>query len=354
MKESNIYISADSLNRFIVDICRGLGLASDAASLVAESLVSANLRGVDSHGVHLLPHYADQFKAGNVSLNARGRILSESGACLLFDGENGIGQSVSERCCQEANRLGSTFGLGMVVARNSNHFGAAAFWAQRISDTGKIGIVMCNASPTVPPWQGKRGRLGTNPICVSVPSTGGGGWLLDMSTTTVALNKIVRASEDGEPTLPVGWALDSEGVPTTDTATALKGLLMPLGGYKGSGLGLLVDILCGVISGGAMSREVGGLYILDRPMDVSQMFLSVDIGRFIPLDVFQSRMEKIVEEVKSTPPAYGFDEVLVAGDPENRSAAERRTGGIPIDRKLWGRLCKLADDLEVAHPQSLQ
>ncbi len=309
---------------------------------MTESLVEASLRGVDSHGVHLLPYYIRQFRAGNVDLRADGHIVSESGACLLYDGEHGLGQHVSAICCDHAVRLARLHGVGLVLARRSNHFGAAAFWGRRISRHGMIGIVMCNASPSVPPWQGREGRVGTNPICVSVPSEGRGAWLLDMATTTVAMNKIVQAAANGRPAIPPGWAMDQDGVPTTDTRQARAGWLMPLGGYKGSGLNLMVEILCAVLSGGVLSTEVGGLHIFDRRMNTSQLFLAVDVARFLPLEEFQARMERLVTLIKSTPPAKGFDEVLVAGEPERRSARRRRQEGIPVDPSTWQRLSELA------------
>ncbi|MBC7238425.1 MAG: Ldh family oxidoreductase, partial [Chloroflexi bacterium] len=178
-------------------------------------------RGVDSHGVHLLPEYANHFRNGNIRPEADGHVVSESGACLLYDGEHGIGQWISYLCCQHAVRLARAHGLGMVVARNSNHFGAAAYWGQQIAAHRMIGIVMCNASPSVPPWQGREGRIGTNPICVAAPSTGEGAWLLDMATTTVAMNKIRRAYNDGLRTIPYGWAMDRDGVPTTSAEEAI-------------------------------------------------------------------------------------------------------------------------------------
>src|ERR1700689_2864811 len=138
----------------------------------------------------------------------------------------------------------------------------------RPSDASMIGIVFCNASPLVPPWQGKQGRIGTNPICMSVP----GPWLLDMATTTVANNRILKALVNGEETIPAGWAVDSDGVPTTDTEAAIRGMPMPLGGYKGSGLAMLVEILCGLLSGGAMSVDVGGIRIPGKPVRASQTF----------------------------------------------------------------------------------
>ena len=148
--------------------------------------------------------------------------------------------------------------------RESNHFGAAAYWAQRIASHGMIGIVLCNATPLVAPWQGKEPRLGTNPICMALP--GGNVWLLDMATTTVAMNRIWKAAANGEPTIPAGWAMDKDGHPTTDTQAAVGGSPMPLGGYKGTGLAVMVEILCAVLSGGAMATELGGLRVKGKPM----------------------------------------------------------------------------------------
>lgn len=317
------------------------------ASLVADALVSANLRGVDSHGIHLLPHYIKQLRANNLDAAVDGHVISESGACLLFDGENGIGHHTAAQCCEHAVRLAGEHGIGIAIARNSSHFGAAAFWAQRISAAGMIGLVMCNASPAVPPWQGRDGRIGTNPICVSVPSSGAGGWLLDMATTTVAMNRIVKAAANHEPRIPVGWAMDSNGVPTTDTDIAMKGLLMPLGGYKGSGLGMMAEILCAVLSGGAMSTSIGGVHIRTRPMNTSQTFLALDVRRFMPPEEFQARMEHLVKTVKSARTAEGYDEILVAGDPEWRMEEERLREGIPVDDSTWSSLMTLAQEFGI-------
>jgi LDH2 family malate/lactate/ureidoglycolate dehydrogenase len=238
----------------------------------------------------------------------------------------------------------------MVVARDSNHFGAAAFWAQRISAADQIGIVMCNASALVPPWQGKQPRLGTNPICVSVPGGEEKPWLLDMATTTVAAGKIFKAMINGQPEIPAGWAMDGEGVPTTSTDTALKGLLMPLGGYKGSGLAMMAEILCAVLGGGAMSTEVGAIRVRGSQVRVSQMFLAIEIARFIPAGEFRARMDRLIRAMKSAPPATGYSEVLVAGEPELRMEQERAQNGIPVGHGTWHALCQAADRLGVAAP----
>jgi LDH2 family malate/lactate/ureidoglycolate dehydrogenase len=340
-------IGHEALESLGAAILLKLAVSPRKATLVAESLVASNLRGVDSHGIQLLPYYAQQIEAGNLNLNADGRILTESGACMVYDGENGVGQWIALECCGHAARLAREHGMSLVTARESNHFGAAAYWAQRISASGAIGIVMCNATPLVAPWQGKDARLGTNPICMAVP--GAHTWLLDMATTTVAMGKIVKASLSGQPEIPAGWAMDSEGVATTDTATALSGLLMPLGGYKGSGLAMMVEILCAALGGGAMSAQVGGLRSLG-PMRVSQCFIGIDVRRFMPLDQFEARMKQLVDMVKSARAAQGYDEVVVAGEPEWRAEEQRKRDGIPVSEGTWAALTEVAGRLGVAIP----
>jgi len=341
-------LSAEVLTRFAYQLLTSAKVSSAKADMVARSLVAANLRGVDSHGLQLLSFYIELILMGNIDIQTDGRIASENGACLVFDAQNGIGQWISSICCDHAVRLARAHGLGLVVARESNHFGAAAFWAQRMSAAGMIGIVMCNASPLVAPWQGKDPRFGTNPICMSVP--GADRWLLDMATTTVALGKILNAQFHGRTTIPDSWAMDADGVPTTDTQTALTGLLMPLGGYKGSGLAMMAEILCATLGGGAMSTELGGIRVQGQPMRTSQFFLAIDVTRFMPLAQFEQRMQSLVEMVKSSNAAKGYDEILVAGDPEWRAEAQRRRDGIPLSDGVWQNLTLAAEKLGVPLP----
>jgi len=344
-------LSAESLTQFALELLVAAEVPQEKAELVARSLIAANLRGVDSHGLQLLPYYLEQIQMGNIQPRADGHVDSESGGCLVYDGEFGIGQWISRICCDHAVRLAREHGLGMAVARESNHFGAAAFWAQRMSAAGSIGIVMCNASPLVAPWQGKEPRFGTNPIAVSVP--GPDSWLLDMATTTVALGKILNAQNHGRATIPEGWAMDSEGVPTTSTETALAGLLTPLGGYKGSGLAMLAEILCAVLSGGAMSNQLGGIRVKGQPMRTSQFFLAIDVARFMPREDFERRMRELVALAKSSKTARGYDEVLVAGEPEWRTEALRRAQGIPLSEGVWNSLVEAARSSHVALPEGV-
>lgn len=339
--------SAPTLTRFAADILIAAGVPAHKAEITAEALVASNLRGVDSHGLQLLPFYIVQILAGEMDPLADGRVVSESGSCMVYDAQNALGQWAADVCCRHAVRMAAAQGAAIVVARESNHFGAAAWWAQKMRAAGQIGLVFCNASPIVPPWQGKEGRIGTNPICMSAP----GPWLLDMATTTVAAGKIFKAMINRKPEIPAGWAFDSEGVPTTSTEAAYNGgMLMPLGGYKGSGLGMMVEILCSILSGGAMAGEVGGIRIRGRANRCSQCFIAIDIARFMPVEEFSARMAQLVRTMKSTPVAPGYEEVLVAGDPEWRTEAERRRNGIPLEEGNWDKLVKTAAQLKVALP----
>jgi LDH2 family malate/lactate/ureidoglycolate dehydrogenase len=313
-------------------------------------LVAANLRGIDSHGVHLLSYYLKQIAAGTVSPVNEGRVAGESGACLAYDGENGLGQIVAQRCCEHAVRLARAHGISIVTAREANHFGGCFWWAREIAQHGMLGLIFCNASSLVAPWQGREPKLGTNPICMAVPPGGGDGqepFLLDMATTTVAANKIFKAYINGQAEIPAGWAMDREGAPTTDTVAAYNGLVAPLGGYKGYGLALMVEILCSVLGGGAIASELGGIRFVDKPVRVSHSYLAIDIARFMPVEEFNARVTRLVEIMKSTPPAKGYDEVLVPGEPEKRAEAERLRDGIPIPDGNWRDLMEAAERLGV-------
>lgn len=347
-----ILIPFEALQSFAERILLAAGVPAGHAAIVAGSLVAANLRAVDSHGVRLLVDYVRALEAGTIDAAAGGTVAHESGACATLDGERGLGQVVSTHACDVVIRLAREHGLGFVSVRGSNHFGAAAYWAQRISAAGMIGLAFTNASPAVAPWQGRETRLGTNPICMALPCDDDI-WLLDMATTTVALNRIWKAATQGETTLPAGWAMDSNGVPTTDTEAALKGFPMPLGGYKGTGLALMVEILCGMLSGGAFGQEVGGTRVAGRPMRTSHAFIAIQVERFMPLPDFTARMKRLREMIKSSTPALGYDEVLMAGEPEWRAEAERRAHGVPISRAIWRELADLATRLGVHPPVTI-
>jgi LDH2 family malate/lactate/ureidoglycolate dehydrogenase len=329
-------------------ILEASGVPAATAALVAESLVASNLRGVDSHGIQLLIWYTDQIKMGNVELHTHGRVVNEFGSSMTYDGEHGIGQWISEAATDHAIRIARESGVAMVTVRDSTHFGACAWWANKIARAGFIGIVMCNATPLVAPWQGRERMLGTNPICMAVP--GPETFLLDMATTTVALNRIYKAIISGDKSIPEGWAMDKDGNPTTDPQTAADGLPMPLGGYKGYGLAVMVEVLCAVLSGGAMLTELGGIRTPGKRMRASHFFMAIDVARFMPREEFVKRMEFVRDTLTHSQPAAGFDEVLIAGVPEWRTEETRRLHGVPVAKGIWDQLGALAGSLGVEVP----
>jgi LDH2 family malate/lactate/ureidoglycolate dehydrogenase len=348
MPDNFILIGHQPLMDFARRILETSTVPPGTAELVTQSLVSANLRGVDSHGIQLLLWYTDQIRIGNLDLHTRGHVVSENGACMIYDGDHGVGQLIADICCDHVIRLAAGAGVGIVTARNSTHFGACAWWAQKIAAAGYIAMVSCDATPLVAPWQGRDRMLGTNPICMAVP--GPKTFLLDMATTTVALNRIYKAILSGDKSIPAGWAMDAAGNPTTDPQVAADGLPMPLGGYKGSGLAVMMEILCAVLSGGAMLTQIGGIRTQDKLMRANYMFLAIDVARFLPLDEFVARMQWVRDTLKSSAPASGFEEVLIAGDPEWRSEELRLRDGIPVARGIWDQLEALARSLNVTTP----
>jgi LDH2 family malate/lactate/ureidoglycolate dehydrogenase len=347
-----VTFAADALVDFSDRLLVALGVPRDRAHTVSVSLVAANLRGVDSHGVQMLVTYIQQLRAGGINFGAVGRVASRSGACLVYDGENGLGQVVADRCARHAIRMARRSGLALVVARHSNHFGTGAYWGQQLARAGCIGIVMSNACPAVAPWQGRKARLGTNPICMAVPGSESGRWLLDMATTTVALGKLSHAAYLGQAAIPRSWGfLDPQGRPTTRVSAAQRGSPTPTGGYKGTGLGMMAEILCAVLSGGAMATDLPVFRTGGVPLGISHMFLAIDPRRFLPASSFTRRTRRLEKMIKSTPPTTGHREVLIAGEPEWRTGLVRRRRGVPVPTRLWTRLTAIAAELGVTPPR---
>ena len=227
------------------------------------------------------------------------------------------------------------YGIGVVSVRRSTHFGMAASYALPAIDAGFMAMVFSNASPAMPPWGGKDGLLGTNPFCVAAPGGTQPPFLLDMSPAVAARGKIRRAQRRGE-TIPLGYALDAEGRPTTDPTAALGGVVLPIGTYKGSGISMMMDIFGGVISGAAFAGEVGDQYkTYDRPQDVGHFFLAMKPNLFISEDDYRARMDTLVERVRAVPKAR-----RLRRDPDPRASRKRgskpstATAAFPIARTI--------------------
>ena len=342
-----VRVSPDQLRRFGAEVLEAAGLSSQDAWRVADSLVFADARGLPSHGVARLTIYVRRIQAGAVKARPRMRWLTEREAVAVLDADDGPGAVAAAAAMGKAVELAARYGLGACAVRNSNHCGALAYYARMAVDARMMGLATSNANPTMPPWGGREPVLGTNPIAIGVPMADHAPFLLDMATSAAARGKIILAAKTGEP-IPPGWALDRDGRPTQDPHAALAGMVLPMAGPKGYGLALWIDILCGVLAGSAFARHVGALYDqLDRPQGVGHFMLAIDIARFVEWPRFERSMRELVEQLKSTPPAEGFSEVLLPGEPEALAQARSAREGIALTPEVYQELRSLADELGV-------
>jgi len=316
---------------------------------VAATLVWTSLRGVDSHGVARVPVYAERLRSGAINGRPRPSVASRDGALAVVDGDRGPGQVAALFATDLSIELAREHGVGAVGVRHSAHFGAAAYYAMRAAEAGLVAVAMTNTEPLVIPYGGAERALGTNPICLAAP-TASGIFNLDLATSQVAINRIYNARDEGRP-IPEGWGVDERGAPTTDAAAVHAGV--PLGGYKGYALALMVEVLCGVLPGAGVRHGVGDLYGGGTgAQDTGHFHLALDPERTVGRDRFAAVLDGLLDELRAIPPAPGFDEVLVAGDPEDRARAERARTGVPIEPALWGTLRALSDELGVPVPDS--
>jgi ureidoglycolate dehydrogenase (NAD+) len=269
--------------------------------------------------------------------------VRRAGATALVDGDSGPGQVAGILATDLSIELAREHGVGVVSVRSSGHYGAAAIYAVRAAQAGMVGMSMTNAPPGVIPYGGLEAALGTNPIALAAPAGDGRIFDLDMATSQVAWNRIYNARSQGRA-IPEGWGVDVQGRPTTDPNAVEFGV--PLGGYKGYGLALMVEILCGVLAGAGVRWDVES----GPHQDVGHFHLAIDPDRTVGRDAFAGVLGGLLGELRAIPPAPGFDEVLVAGDREGRARAERERAGIPIEPALWAELRALSDELGVSVP----
>lgn len=335
---------------FVAALMRAEGVPEADAATVAHCLVRADLRGVDTHGIMRLPGYVERLQRGLVNPAPELAVQPVTPVAGHLDGQDGLGFVVASHAMQAALEMARVMGLGLVSVRRSTHFGMAANYILQAVEAGFIGFVFTNASPAMPPWGGREPLLGTSPFAVGVPGGSRGPFVLDMSPSVAARGKIRRAARLGEA-IPQGYALDENGHPTTDPVAALKGVVLPIGGPKGSALSMLMDILGGVFSGAAFGGEVGDQYKeFSRPQDVGHFIMALDPGLFVGEAAFAERMDELIARVCAVPLAPGFNEILIAGEPEARLEAGRRRTGIPYRRVDLESLAELAARHAIAVP----
>ena len=333
-----VYASADAADAFVRALLAPHGVPDKDAAIIAGCLVSADLRGIDTHGLSRLPGYLDRVRRGLINPRPTLAPKRVTPVAAALDGQDAFGFVVGMRAIEEAIAMAREFGIGIVAARRSTHFGMAASYVLPAVEAGFVALVFSNASPAMPPWGGREPLLGTNPFAAGAPAGKFPAFLLDMSPAVAARGKIRRAERRGEK-IPLGYALDADGRPTTDPTAALGGVVLPIGGYKGSGLAMLMDIFGGVLSGAGYGGGVADQYkVYDRPQDVGHFFLAMRPDLFVSDRDYRDRMDTLIERARGVPKAEGVAEILIAGEPERRYEEQRRREGIPYSAAEIGPL----------------
>ncbi|KAF2014987.1 putative malate dehydrogenase [Aaosphaeria arxii CBS 175.79] len=318
------------------------GLSEADAGMMASCLVEADVRGVDTHGLARLEQYIGRVTAGLVNATPKLEISAKTPVVAHLDGDNGFGFVVATKAMEEAIKRADTYGIGFVTVDHSNHFGMAATYVLQALRKGMISLCFTNSAKQMPPFGGKDTLLGISPFAAGAPSNNEVPYILDMAPSVVAKGKIRRAARRGE-SIPLGWALDKDGNPTTDANVALDGSMAPIGGPKGSGIAILMDIMAGVLTGAAFGGEVGDQYKEKRPQNVGHSFIVIKPDVFMSSEEFRARMDTLAQRVHGIAPAPGFKEVLFPGEPEHRLSETRKAEGIPYadaEKEMFENMAK--------------
>lgn len=342
-----LYFPPAELERFGRELLTKLGFPEEHSKIISKSLVLANLRGVDSHGVVRLSYYSDGVERGLINPKPRIKVVKENSFFTLIDGDNTLGYVPATIATEKAISKAREFGIGVSGVRNLKHSGMLAKYVMQAVEEKMFALATANASPNIALPGFKRPVVGTNPLAVGFPVDGSTPIILDMAMSVVARGKLLVASKKGSP-IPKGWALNENGEETTDANEAIKGMLLPIGGYKGFGLAVVIDILCGIVLGGGYGLKIqrswfsqGGFLILVSRLDLARSY-----------EEYLKDIREYVREMKSTPVSEGT-RVLFPNEIEEELTCKRMKEGIPVDDETFSELLKLAERYGLEAPKSL-
>jgi LDH2 family malate/lactate/ureidoglycolate dehydrogenase len=364
MAEMGSTVLPEALLDFCVQVFEKAGVTSEDARVTADVLVQANLRGIDSHGVARLARYVNGLRDGVMLAQPEEKVVVETPTTVTLDAGAGLGQPVSHRAMNMVIDKAREYGCGFATVRNSNHYGIAGYYAMMALEQDMIGISTTNAAVLVVPTFGRNAMYGTNPIALAVPAAEERPFVMDMATSTVPRGKLEVYHRQEKP-LPLGWATDELGVPTTDSERVLDnflnragGGLLPLGGageefsgYKGYGMGLIVEILSAVLPGAAFLTSVYPKDAEGRPLpaDLGHFFGAWRLDAFRPAEAFKADMDAFIRELKGGSLAEGAARIYVHGEKEFEESDRRSERGIPLEAKVEASLKQIAADLGVPY-----
>ncbi|MBY0159204.1 ureidoglycolate dehydrogenase [Cytobacillus oceanisediminis] len=325
---STVTIHHEEAKKLVIQKLTDAGLLHEHAEKVAEILVHADLRNVNSHGVLRTEHYVNRLNAGGINPAAEISFNKTGPVTGVVDGDDGFGHVIADEAMNHAIQMAKENGVGMVTAINSSHCGALSYFVQNAAEENLIGIAMTHTDKIVVPFGGKDAFLGTNPIAYGVPAKTQKPFILDMATSNVALGKILQYKEEGKE-IPKGWGVDENGETVTDPSKVVS--LSPFGGPKGYGLSMIVDIFSGLLAGAAFGPHVAKMYgDLDKKRKLGHYFCAINPAFFTDAEAFLENMDQMMEEIRQAPPAPGFKSVLVPGEIEQMNEERNLEKGITI------------------------
>ncbi|XP_014680662.1 PREDICTED: uncharacterized oxidoreductase YjmC-like [Priapulus caudatus] len=349
-----VVVELDEVKQYMVRCMTKVGTKQAHAEALADVLLAADHRGHYSHGLNRLDMYVHDIRSKICRSDIEPSIIKETAATAYVNGNNVLGPVVGNFCTDLAIKKAKEAGIGWVVAKGSNHFGIAGWYSMRASDQGFLGMAFTDTSPLVVPTRARKPVLGTNPITLAAPAAEGDSFVLDMATSTCAVGKIELQHRKGLP-IPNGWGVDSEGKEVNDPEKVLgsKGGLLPLGGteissgYKGYGLGMMVEVFCGILAGSAYGPNIRKWMNTTTEADLGQCFVAIDPDAFAP--GFPDRMSDLMNICRTSQPIEGETEVLVAGDPERKHMEKcKNQGGVDYHPNQIAHMYELAKQLDVA------
>jgi L-2-hydroxycarboxylate dehydrogenase (NAD+) len=341
-------IPAANVRRFITAAMERLGLPAEDALAVAELMTEAEVQGSDGHGVIRLVPYARRIRAGGVNVRPHIRIAKEKPAMALLDGDNGMGHLVMKKATQIAVSKARQCGVAWVGARLSNHAGPASLYARMALKHDMVGMYFAVGNANhLPPWGGLDMLLSTNPIAVAVPAGEEPPVVLDMATTVAAYGKVKAKAQRGEQ-MPEGWMMDRQGRPLTDPKRAEEGFLLPIGGYKGYGLAMIIGLLAGTLNGAAMGSEVIDFNHDDTSVtNTGQAILAIDPDAFGDVGEFKGRVDKLVRELRASERMPGVDRIWMPGEQSHEKRLANERDGLALPATLRAQLDTLARELAI-------
>jgi len=342
------------LEAFARDVLIKIGVTPADAATVASVLVAADLRGVESHGVARLDtHYVSRIRTGTLNATPNVTIARDTPTSIVLDADNGLGHPAGKRAMLSVIEKAKAGGVAFGAVRNSNHYGIAGYYAMLALEHDMIGIASTNSVRFGAPTFGRDIMLGTNPWAYAIPAQDEPAFVLDFATTTVPRGKLEVYGRKKKP-LEAGWAIDVDGKETLDAVEALSGALLPLGGFgmangghKGYGLGMLVDLMCGVLSGGAFGNDLPLPDSAPQPGKISHFFGAIKIDGFRDVAGFKADMDRELRAFKDSKRAPGFERIYVAGEIEHEMTRAYREHGIPVHGNVWRNLEKLSGELAI-------